>query len=45
MGTDLGQEGNRLVVQSTGDPLTTRLYIEYSDQIARELGTSECTVK
>ena len=44
MGTALGWEGNRLVVQRTGNPLTATLCIEWSDPITRgkELGTSGC---
>ena len=30
MGIGLGWEGNRLIVQRTGNPLTATLYIEYN---------------
>ena len=47
MGTGLGWEGNRLVGQRNGDPLTATLYIEQSGPITsgKEMGTSGCTEK
>ena len=44
MGTSLGKGGYRLVVQSTGDPLTT-VYNHLAQPLWQEMGTSGCTEK